>query len=134
VSDDSEIQQMTAAYGQTLQSFVAEFGADHDGSLIKAQSSGVHLGYRFLAFAKYRATTVAPAENMAWLFLFLHQLVYETTAIQYPSECGMTGMKRQPIQTRVNQDLVALSRAKFGKDLCRDDRKNNKVRSLEFLG
>jgi len=123
---------VTAAYGQTFRSFVEEFGADHNGSLIHAHSPGVHLCYRFLALSKYRATAVAPAENMAWLFLFLHQLVYETTAIQYPSQCGMTGKTPQQIQARVNQDLAALSRAKFGKDLSRNDRKNNKVRCLEF--
>jgi hypothetical protein len=38
-------------------------------------------------------------------------------------------MKRQPIQLRVNQDLVVLS----GRISVRDDRKNNKAPSLEFL-
>jgi hypothetical protein len=123
---------VTTAYGRTLQSFVEEFGADHSGSLIHAHSPSIHLGYRFLALAKYRATTVVPAENMAWLFLFLHQLIYETTAIQYPSQCGMAGKSSQQIQTQVNQDLASLSRAKFGKDLSRNDRKNNKVCCLEF--
>jgi hypothetical protein len=84
----------------------------------------------FLAISKHRGTHLAAAENCSWLFLYLHQLFYEITAIAYPSECGMPGKKAQPIQTRVNRDLAALSKAKFGRELPRNDAKNNKVLTL----
>ena len=69
---------------------------------------------------------------MAWLFLFLHQLVYEITAIEYPNECGMTGKRAQQIKIQVNQDLCTLSRAKFQDEITKDQLKNYKVRWLEF--
>jgi hypothetical protein len=46
--NNREIQQVTAAYGRTLQTFVEDFGAAHDGSLIHVHSPGILLGYRFL--------------------------------------------------------------------------------------
>jgi len=132
MADNREIRDVTAAYGQSLRTFVDKFQAAHAGTLINSSSPSIHLGYRFLAIAKYRRQAVDPAENMAWLFLFLHQLVYEVTAIEYPSQCGMAGKSKQQIQTRVNHDLEALSNTKFPTELNKDQRKNNKVCWLQF--
>jgi hypothetical protein len=100
------------------------------GTLINTSSPGLHLGYRFLTIAKHYGTTIKPAENMAWLFLFLHQLIYEVTAIEYPTQCGMAGKSKQQIKTHVNQDLEALSNTKFPTELSKTQLKNNKVRWL----
>jgi hypothetical protein len=127
MADNREIGKVTVAYGQSLRSFVDKFQATHVGTLIKASSPGLHLGYRFLAIAKHRRTTIEPAENMAWLFLYLHQLMYEVTAVEYPSQCGMAGKSKQQIKTRVNQDLEALSSSKFPAKLSKEQLKNNKV-------
>jgi hypothetical protein len=65
---------------------------------------------------------------MGWLFLYLHQLVYEKIATMFPDLAGMSGKTKQQIQTIVNHDINALSVAKFGHDtLSKNDRKNNKV-------
>jgi predicted transcriptional regulator len=70
---------------------------------------------------------------MGWLFLYLHQLVYEKTAMTFPDTAGMPGKTRQQIQTVVNHDINALSVAKFGHEkLSKNDRKNNKVCLLPF--
>jgi hypothetical protein len=119
-----DVSKVASAYGQSLRSVVDNFQTSH---ICNASSPGLHLGYRFLAIAKHRRTALEPAENMAWLFLFLHQLVYEVTAIEYPSQCGMTGKTKQQIKTRVNQDLEALSNNKFPTELSKEQLKNNKV-------
>jgi hypothetical protein len=119
-----EVNEVTVAHSQSLRSFVEKFQNTH---VINASSPGLHLGYRFLAIAKHCRTALEPAENMAWLFLFLHQLVYEVTAVEYPTQCGMAGKSKQQIKTRVNQDLEALSKNKFPTELSKEQLKNNKV-------
>ena len=65
---------------------------------------------------------------MAWLFLYLYQLIYEKTAIAHRAESGMHGQTEQQIRTAVNRDLKALSNAKFGAGaLSKNDEANNKV-------
>ena len=77
-------------------------------------------------FKKTQSTT--PPKNMAWLFLFLHQLVYMERAVLYPSECRrMPGKSDQQIRTKVNQDIAALCRAKFQKVVKLSGHKNYKV-------
>jgi hypothetical protein len=119
-----EVSKFTVAYGQSLRSFVDKFQVTH---VINASSPGLHLGYRFLAIARHRHTALEPAENTAWLFLFLHQLVYEVTAVEYPNRCGMAGKSKQQIKIRVNQDLEALSNYKFPTEFSKEQLKNNKV-------
>jgi hypothetical protein len=119
-----EVSKVASAYGQSLRSVVDNFQTSH---VCNASSPGLHLGYRFLAIAKHRRTALEPAENMAWLFLFLHQLVYEVTAVEYPTQCGMAGEMKQQIKTHVNQDLEALSNNKFPTELSKEQLKNNKV-------
>lgn len=88
----------------------------------------IHLAYRWIGIARFQKASVAPLENLAWLFLYLHQLVYEEAALAFPDSCGMSGKTRQQIQTIVNCDINALSVAKFGQGrLSKNDRKNNKV-------
>lgn len=108
--------------GQSLYDFMAHC------NMHTTQSPAAHLVYRWTALAKFRSTSVGLSENMGWLFLYLHQLIYEKVAIAYPGESGMAGMTEQRIQTAVNRDIDALSRAKFGQDqLSKNDKKNNKV-------
>jgi len=71
---------------------------------------------------------VGASENMAWMYLYLHQLVYQNVAIENQNQSGMTGKSKQQIQTLVNKDINSLSDAKFGQGrLTKNDRKNNKV-------
>jgi hypothetical protein len=88
-----------------------------------------HLAYRFVGLARFRLA-VSPPENMAWLVLYMHQLMFEAIAFQYPDKVGMSGRSKQQIQTAVNEEIKALSKLKFGAALSKNDRTNNKVHLL----
>jgi hypothetical protein len=124
-----EITEVTAAIGQSLASFIMQVTAPTTPNTKNIPAC--LLAYRFVGLARFRRDGLCPPENMAWLFLFLHQLVYEKTALKFPTEAGLAGKSKQQIQTRVNNDIKALSDAKFGKDtLSKNDRSNNKVHPL----
>lgn len=121
-SDSSDIERVSEAFGRTLESFVTDF----KGPI--TESPATHLVYRWIGLARFHTNSITPPENMGWLFLYLHQLIYEQAAIAYPVESGMVGKSKQQIQTMVNHDIAALSHAKFGHNkLSKNDKKNNKV-------
>jgi hypothetical protein len=91
--------------------------------------------YRCLALSKLLPDhlVIGATKNMAWLYLYLHQLVYQNVAIANPDQTGMTGKSKQQIQTLVNSDINALSNGKFGQGrLSKNDAKNNKVLLLKL--
>jgi hypothetical protein len=137
LSDSRDIEDVTAAVGKTLNSFISEFkppGKHANNYLVRTESPVTHLVYRFLGLSKFHSTTVAVPTDTAWLFLYLHQLMYEKTAIAYPAESGMPGKTKQQIQTAVNRDMKALSNAKFGVGtLSEHTVANNKVFPLRLL-
>ena len=121
-SDSSDIEQVVEAVGQSLKSFITNFKSP------STEFPATYLVYRWIGLARSQSLSVAPPENMGWLFLYMHQLIYEQTAIAFPDESGMSGKSKQQIQTIVNHDINALLTAKFGHDvLSKNDRKNNKV-------
>jgi hypothetical protein len=137
LSDNRDLEEVIAAVGKTLNSFISEFKSPDESaesSFIRTESPVTHLVYRFLGLSKFSSTAIAVPENTAWLFLYLHQLIYEKTAIAYPSESGMHLQTKQQIQTAVNRDINALCNAKFGPGtLSKNDRANNKVLPFHLL-
>ena len=131
LTDNRDLEEVTAAVGKTLNSFIIEFKSPDKSaqtSVVRTQSPATHLVYRFLGLSKCRSAAIDVPENSAWLFLYLHQLIYEKTAITYPTESGMHGRTKQQIQTAVNRDINALCNAKFGAGaLSKNDKANNKV-------
>ena len=139
-SDSSDIDEVTKAIGKSLNSFISDIKAPQTGvhGSYGRDSPVTHLVYRWMALAKFQDKTLSPPETMAWLFLYIHQLVYEKTALMFPAQTGMNNKTSQQIQTLVNRDLKSLSEAKFGQNvLTKADRSNNKVNplclSLTFL-
>ena len=137
LSDSRDLEEITTAVGKTLNSFISEFKSPDEStesSFVRTESPVTHLVYRFLGLSKFSSTAVAVPENTAWLFLYLHQLIYEKTAIAYPTESDMHLQTKQQIQTAVNRDINALCNAKFGPGtLSKNDRANNKVLPFRLL-
>jgi len=132
LSDRRDLEEVTAAVGKTLNSFISELmPPDLKPSTktnVRSHSPATHLVYRFLGLSKFGSTSIDVPANMAWLFLYLYQLIYEKTAIAHRTESGMHGQTEQQIRTAVNRDLKALSNAKFGAGaLSKNDEANNKV-------
>jgi hypothetical protein len=132
LSDNRVLEEVTAVVGKTFNSFIIEFKSPdknaHWTSVVGTQSPATHLVYRFLGLSKFRSAAIDVPENTAWLFLYLHQLIYEKTAIAYPTESGMHGQTKQQIQTAVNRDINGLYNAKFGAGtFSKNDKTNNKV-------
>ena len=95
-------------------------------------SPSLHLGYRFLALSKLQ-NRVAPPANTTWMFLFIHQLVYMVTAIKYPAALGVDGKSKLQIERAVGNDLVALCKAKFRREISKSQLKAFKVHLILFL-
>ena len=135
LSDSRDLEEVTAAVGKTLNSFISEFKSPSTkSSFVRTESPVTHLVYRFLGLSKFSSTAIAIPENTAWLFLYLHQLIYEKTAIAYPTKSGMHLQTKQQIQTAVNRDINVLCNAKFGPStLSKNDRANNKVLPFHLL-
>ena len=122
----SEIQEVTKEVGKSLNDFIVQ--ARQPTAAGTEDAPALHLAYRFVGLARFRTHGVAPPEGMAYLFLFLNQLVYQETAILFPAECGLPNKSLQQIQTFVNDDISAISDIKFGKDsLSKSTKSNNKV-------
>jgi hypothetical protein len=75
--------------------------------LVRTESPVARLVYRLIGLSKVRTATIVVAEDNAWLFLYLHQLMHERTAIAYPTESGMPEKSKQQIQTIVTADMKA---------------------------
>ena len=136
LSDSRDIEEVSAAVGKTLNSFISEFKPPDKNAkttLVRTESPVAHLVYRFIGLSKFGTAAIKVPEDAAWLFLYLHQLMYEKTAIAYPTESGMHNKTKQQIQTAVNRDIKALSNAKFGPgSLSKNDEVNNKVLPPSF--
>ena len=122
----SEIVQLSIDVGLSLRDYFEKFQSPTDGS------PSLHLGYRFLALSKLK-NRVAPPANTTWMFLFIHQLVYMITAIKYPAALGVDGKSKLQIERAVGNDLVALCKAKFRKEISKSQLKAFKVHSILFF-
>jgi hypothetical protein len=133
LSDNRDLEEVIAAVRKTLNSFIIEFkfpDKSSPTSVVGTQSRATHLVYRFLGLFKFRSAVVDVPENTTWLFLYLHQLMYEKTAIAYPTESGIHGQTKQQIQRAVNRDINGLCNAKFrAGTLSKNDKANNKYPS-----
>jgi hypothetical protein len=88
------------------------------------------------ALSQFASELVNPPCNLMWVFIFMHQLVYEAVAIKKPEECGfVVNAKPQTIETAVNKDLKSLLMArgdfteKMSDSKLRNDLKSAKVRT-----
>jgi len=64
---------------------------------------------RMCALTDFNRKVLGPPTNTVWLYLFIHQLLYEKVAIMYPADCGFESTKgAQAVETAVNIDLKDL--------------------------
>jgi hypothetical protein len=117
-ADISDIES-AESIGQSLERFPSECQGPLTASPI------THLAYSWIARSKFHRS--GASENMAWMYLYLHQLVYQNVAIENQNQSRITGKSKQQ-ETLVNKDIISLCDAKFGQGrLTNNDRKNNKV-------
>jgi len=121
-SDGRHVKEISQAVGKSFEAFLTQFTA-----VLQPDSPVAHMVYRWVGLARFSGSVINPPENIAWLFLYLHQLIYENTALKYAAECGLPGKTSQQIRTLVNIDLEALSDEKFSARLSPNNLKNNKV-------
>lgn len=68
----------------------------------------LHLAARLTAlheYHRYHDKWLRPPQQMAWLLLALHQVIFEDVAIAHPRLCGYEGSAPQTIRQAVNVDL-----------------------------
>ena len=64
---------------------------------------------RMCALTDFNRKALGPPTNTVWLYLFVHQLLYEKVAIMYPADSGFRSTTgAQAVETAVNTDLKDL--------------------------
>jgi hypothetical protein len=74
---------------------------------------------------------IDPPINLAWSFLFLHQMVYQKLAERYPKELKVSHINPQTLRSYVNLDLDSLAQLSAKHDpsvkITKENRKGFKV-------
>ena len=77
----------------------------------KAETLPVNIAARFGAIASFTSEHLVLPGNTAYMFLFVHQLLWEKCALKYADDCGVGGKSPDEIKRMVNTDLRAIMAA-----------------------
>jgi len=95
MSDCRDLSVLSQTLGKAFGDYVAENG-------ITGDSLTVNLAARLSALTAFQNDRVHAPQNMCWMFLVMHQLVYDKIAEKYPELCGYAGAPPQRIHKEVN--------------------------------
>ena len=118
------LSQFRSALDSTLTRFIGVYQSD---KLLKSPSH--HLSFRLLAL-QHLQSVLTPPVNLSWMFLFIHQVVYEEVAIKYPRQCRVGNVAPQTIRQMVNADLLRLLEIKTGEKPSATQLRGYKVTAL----
>lgn len=123
MSDCRDLSVLSQTLAKSFGDYVAENG-------ITGDSLTVNLAARLSALTAFQNDLVHAPQNMCWMFLVMHQLVYEKIAEKYPEFCGYAGAAQQRIHQAVNHDIQRIFAAALGHDVSVQQRKDWKVYSI----
>jgi hypothetical protein len=82
-----------------------------------SHSFTIQLVSRLEALTAYESQWISPPQQMKWMLLAMHQLVFEKVAVAHPAICGCSGLAPQPIKQAVNSDLNRIFTLGTGKEM-----------------
>jgi hypothetical protein len=105
--------------GAALEKYVTD-------SKTNTHAVSLNIGHRLLGLRSFTKDVIDLPINLAWSFLFLHQIVYQKIAESYPEEMGVRHINPQTLKSYVNLDLDSLAQLSEKSNSTSKDTKENR--------